>query len=242
VAAALSLTEVEHAYGDAIALRNVSLEVREEEILCLLGPSGCGKTTILRLVAGLETPRRGTVRVGERTVTGDGIFVAPEKRDVGLLFQDYALFPHLTVAGNVAFGLRGRPAIEQARRVEELLVRTHLSDRQLAYPHMLSGGEQQRVALARAVVARPALILADEPTGNLDRHTAEGVFDLMVKLSEAQGTSFVVVTHDPQLAARMQRTLRLEDGVLLATAPCEGGVAPAQTGAGGLHGFPLARE
>ena len=209
MAAALSLTDVEHAYGDTIALRNVSLEVREEEILCLLGPSGCGKTTILRLVAGLETPRRGTARVGERIVTGDGIFVAPEKRDVGLLFQDYALFPHLTVAGNVAFGLRGRPASEQVRRVEELLARTHLSDRQHAYPHTLSGGEQQRVALARALAPGPRVLLLDEPFSGLDTQLRQRVRDETLHVLKEVGAAVVLVTHDPEEALFMADRIAL---------------------------------
>jgi iron(III) transport system ATP-binding protein len=208
-ASALSLTDVEHAYGDTIALRNVSLEVREEEILCLLGPSGCGKTTILRLVAGLETPCRGTVRVGERIVTGDGVFVATEKRDVGLLFQDYALFPHLTVAGNIAFGLRGRPASEQARRVEELLARTHLRDRQHAYPHMLSGGEQQRVALARALAPGPRVLLLDEPFSGLDTQLRQRVRDETLHVLKEVGAAVVLVTHDPEEALFMADRIAL---------------------------------
>jgi iron(III) transport system ATP-binding protein len=165
---ALSLTDVEHTYGEAVALRGITLEVLEEEILCLLGPSGCGKTTVLRLAAGLETPRRGTVRVGERVVTADGVFVPPEKRDVGLLFQDYALFPHLDVADNIAFGIRGQSASARDGRVADLLERTHLTDHRQAYPHMLSGGEQQRVALARALAPGPRVLLLDEPFSGLD--------------------------------------------------------------------------
>src|SRR5262245_62585566 len=147
---ALTLSGIDHAYGSVPTLRNVSLDVRAEEILCLLGPSGCGKTTILRLAAGLEMPRRGTVQVGDRMVTGDGTFVPPEQRDVGLLFQDYALFPHLTIAGNIAFGLRRLPERQRTARVGEMLELAHLSGRGESYPHTLSGGEQQRVALARA--------------------------------------------------------------------------------------------
>ena len=207
--AALSLADVEHAYGDSFALHGVTLDVREEEILCLLGPSGCGKTTILRLVAGLETPRRGTVRVGERIVTGDGTFVAPEKRDVGLLFQDYALFPHLTVAGNVAFGLRGRPAGEQARRVEELLGRTHLGHRQEAYPHMLSGGEQQRVALARALAPGPRVLLLDEPFSGLDTQLRQRVRDETLHVLKEVGAAVVLVTHDPEEALFMADRIAL---------------------------------
>jgi iron(III) transport system ATP-binding protein len=206
---ALSLTEVEHAYGEVVALRDITLEVREEEILCLLGPSGCGKTTILRLVAGLETPRRGSVRVGERVVTGEGILVPPEKRGVGLLFQDYALFPHLSVADNVAFGLRGRPAAEQGRRVRELLERTHLIDRQQAYPHMLSGGEQQRVALARALAPGPRVLLLDEPFSGLDTQLRQRVRDETLHVLKEVGAAVVLVTHDPEEALFMADRIAL---------------------------------
>jgi len=207
--AALSLADVEHAYGDAFALRGATLEVREEEILCLLGPSGCGKTTILRLVAGLETPRRGTIRVGDRVVSGDGVFVAPEKRDVGLLFQDYALFPHLTVAGNIAFGLRGRPAEAQERRIEELLQLTRLADRRSAYPHMLSGGEQQRVALARALAPGPRVLLLDEPFSNLDTQLRGSVRDETLHVLKDVGAAVVLVTHDPEEALFMADRIAL---------------------------------
>jgi iron(III) transport system ATP-binding protein len=208
-ASALSVIEVTHAYGETIALRNVTLEVNEEEILCLLGPSGCGKTTILRLAAGLETPRHGTVRVGDRIVTGDGVFVPPEKRDIGLLFQDYALFPHLTVAGNIAFGLRGLSANVQRRRVEELLARTHLIDRQRAYPHMLSGGEQQRAALARALAPSPRVLLLDEPFSGLDTQLRQRVRDDTLHVLKEVGTAVVLVTHDPEEALFMADRIAL---------------------------------
>jgi iron(III) transport system ATP-binding protein len=207
--AALGLADVEHAYGDALALRGVSLEVREEEILCLLGPSGCGKTTALRIAAGLETPRRGSVRVGGRIVTGDGVFVPPEQRDVGLLFQDHALFPHLTVAGNIAFGLRGRPPAERAARIDEMLERTHLGGRRGAYPHMLSGGEQQRVALARALAPGPRVLLLDEPFSDLDTQLRQRVRDDTLHVLKEVGAAVVLVTHDPEEALFMADRIAL---------------------------------
>ncbi|MGH6959915.1 MAG: ABC transporter ATP-binding protein, partial [Dongiaceae bacterium] len=206
---ALSLTDVEHAYGETLALRGITLDVIEEEILCLLGPSGCGKTTILRLAAGLEMPRRGTVRVGDRLVTGDGVFVPPEKRDVGLLFQDYALFPHLSVAGNIAFGIRGEPASAQTRRVDELLERTHLTDRRQAYPHTLSGGEQQRVALARALAPGPRVLLLDEPFSGLDTQLRQRVRDETLHVLKEVGAAVVLVTHDSEEALFMADRIAL---------------------------------
>ncbi len=206
---ALGLTDVEHAYGETVALRGITLDVIEEEILCLLGPSGCGKTTILRLAAGLEKPRRGTVRVGDRLVTGDGVFVPPEKRDVGLLFQDYALFPHLTVAGNIAFGIRGQSASAQDRRVGELLERTHLTGHRQAYPHMLSGGEQQRVALARALAPGPRVLLLDEPFSGLDTQLRQRVRDETLHVLKEVRAAVVLVTHDPEEALFMADRIAL---------------------------------
>jgi iron(III) transport system ATP-binding protein len=207
--AALTLTGIDHAYGSAPTLRDVSLDVHAEEILCLLGPSGCGKTTILRLAAGLETPKRGTVHVGDRLVTGEGIFVPPEQRDVGLLFQDYALFPHLTIAGNIAFGLRKLPEREQSVRVGEMLELTHLTGRGESYPHTLSGGEQQRVALARALAPRPKVLLLDEPFSGLDTQLRQQVRDETLHVLKEVGTAVVLVTHDPEEALFMADRIAL---------------------------------
>ncbi len=206
---ALSLADVEHAYGDKLALAGVSFELGEGQILCLLGPSGCGKTTALRVAAGLETPRRGTVRLAGRTVTGPGVFVPPEQRDAGLLFQDYALFPHLSVEDNIAFGLRGAPAAARAARVAELLRRINLADRRRAFPHALSGGEQQRVALARALAPRPAVLLLDEPFSSLDTRLRQQVRDETLHVLKDIGASVLLVTHDPEEA------LFMADGVAL---------------------------
>jgi iron(III) transport system ATP-binding protein len=214
--AALSFTDVAHVYGDKLALSDVSFEVEEGSIVCLLGPSGCGKTTALRIAAGLETPRHGLVRLAGRVVTGPDGVVPPERRDAGLLFQDYALFPHLSVAENVAFGLRGAPAAERAARVDELLRRIDLSDRRQAYPHMLSGGEQQRVALARALAPRPAVLLLDEPFSGLDTVLRQQVRDQTLHVLKDIGASVLLVTHDPEEALFMaDRIAIMRDGRLL---------------------------
>jgi iron(III) transport system ATP-binding protein len=208
-AAALALEGIDHAYGAKTVLADVSMDLREGEILCLLGPSGCGKTTILRLAAGLETPRRGRIRIGERVVTGDGVLVPPEKRDIGLMFQDYALFPHLTVAGNIAFGLRHLPATEQAGRVAEMIERTRLGGLATAYPHTLSGGEQQRAALARALAPGPKVLLLDEPFSGLDTLLRQGVRDDTLHVLKEVGTAVVLVTHDPEEALFMADRIAL---------------------------------
>ena len=187
----------------------MSLEVREEEILCLLGPSGCGKTTILRLAAGLELPTRGTIQVGGRLVSGNGAFVPPERRDVGLLFQDYALFPHLSIAGNIAFGLRSMSEPEQKQRIGEMLKLTHLSGRGDTYPHTLSGGEQQRVALARALAPRPRVLLLDEPFSGLDTQLRQKVRDETLHVLKEVGAAVVLVTHDPEEALFMADRIAL---------------------------------
>jgi iron(III) transport system ATP-binding protein len=206
---ALVLSGIDHAYGSKAILHGVSLEVREEEILCLLGPSGCGKTTILRLAAGLELPARGSIQVGSRLVSGNGAFVPPEQRGVGLLFQDYALFPHLTLAGNIAFGLRHLDEREQRQRVGEMLELTHLVGRGESYPHTLSGGEQQRVALARALAPRPRVLLLDEPFSGLDTQLRQKVRDETLHVLKEVGAAVVLVTHDPEEALFMADRIAL---------------------------------
>ncbi|HEY7689535.1 MAG TPA: ABC transporter ATP-binding protein, partial [Dongiaceae bacterium] len=237
-APALTLTGIDHAYGSVAVLRDVSLQVRAEEILCLLGPSGCGKTTILRLAAGLETPRQGTIQVGERMVTGNGAFVPPERRDVGLLFQDYALFPHLTIAGNIAFGLKKLPEAEQTTRVAEMLQLTHLTGRGESYPHMLSGGEQQRVALARALAPRPKVLLLDEPFSNLDTQLRQKVRDETLHVLKEVGTAVVLVTHDPEEALFMaDRIALMQKGRIVQVGePSELYFKPAETFAAEFFG------
>lgn len=196
---ALRFTDVAHAYGPRVALKSFSLAVDEGEIVSLLGPSGSGKTTALRIAAGLETPQQGTVHVGTKLVNGDDIAVPPEARDVGLLFQDLALFPHLTVADNVAFGLKMHGK-ERRARIGELLELVGLADNARSYPHQLSGGQQQRVALARALAPRPSVLLLDEPFSNLDVVLRQQVRQEMVRLLKTIGTSVLFVTHDPEEA------------------------------------------
>ncbi|MBA3389749.1 MAG: ABC transporter ATP-binding protein, partial [Rubrobacter sp.] len=163
---AVRLTGVMKNFGPVAAARNLNLEAERGKILALLGPSGCGKTTALRLIAGFELPDAGEVEISGRKVAGAGVHVPPERRRVGMVFQDYALFPHLSVACNVAYGLpRGK---RSGTRIQETLELAHLSGLEDRMPHELSGGQQQRVALARALAPEPEMVLLDEPFSNLD--------------------------------------------------------------------------
>ncbi len=202
-AARLTFEGVERRYGDTMALAGVDLDVAPGEVVCLLGPSGCGKTTLLRIAAGIERPSGGRVLINEREVAGPSRFVAPEDRGIGLMFQDFALFPHLTILGNVAFGLKALPQAEARREALSALHRVGLQHLADEYPHILSGGQQQRVALARAIVPRPAVMLMDEPFSGLDVQLREAMQEeTLALLRETRATS-VIVTHHPEEAMRI---------------------------------------
>ncbi len=200
---ALELDAVVHAYDGVPALRGVSLAVGPGELVCLVGPSGCGKTTLLRVAAGLERPAAGAVRVAGRLVEGERVHVPPEKRGIGMVFQDYALFPHLDVARNVAYGLRRRRRAERARRVAEMLALVGLEERAARHPHELSGGEQQRVALARALAPAPSILLLDEPFSSLDATERGRVREETRAILRASGAAAVLVTHDGEEALQL---------------------------------------
>jgi iron(III) transport system ATP-binding protein len=183
-----------------VAVREISLQVRRGEVLSLLGPSGCGKTTVLRLIAGLERPDSGEVHVNGQRVAGRGSWVPPEKRRVGLVFQDYALFPHMTIARNIAFPLSKWPAARREQRVAELLELIGMSGMGNRYPHQLSGGQQQRVALARALAPEPDLVLMDEPFSSLDAESRASTRDQVRGILKSLGTTVIFVTHDQEEA------------------------------------------
>lgn len=192
----VTLTNVRRAYDGALALHDVSLTAPEAKVLALLGPSGSGKSTILRLIAGLEPVDAGEVRLGDEVVSAPGRTVPPEQRRVGMVFQDYALFPHLSAAANVAFGLDKLVREDRAKEARRWLDRVGLGKRANAFPHELSGGEQQRVALARALAPKPRAVLLDEPFSGLDPSLrAELRRATMETLAESQTTT-LFVTHD----------------------------------------------
>lgn len=202
---ALRLQDVHVAYGNSqqAVLTGFSMAVRKGEISCLLGASGCGKTTVLRAVAGFERLQRGEIYVSQRRVAGPDIHLPPEKRHVGMVFQEYALFPHLTAQQNVAFGLRRTTREEQQTRVAELLKMVELHSHADRYPHELSGGQQQRVALARALAPRPEILLLDEPFSSLDKSTRERLGGEVRDILGAAGQTALLVTHSEQEAQLM---------------------------------------
>jgi iron(III) transport system ATP-binding protein len=209
----IRLERVTKRFGDVTALDEASLCVARGEVLALLGPSGCGKTTLLRLVAGFERPDAGTVEVAGEVVSGRDAWVPPERRRVGMVFQDYALFPHLTVRDNVGFGL---PRRERRDRVAELLAIVGLEGLESRYPHELSGGQQQRVALARALAPSPELVLLDEPWSNVDSSMRETLRAEVTEVIRPLGVTVVLVTHDREEAFSLaDRIALMRDGSIV---------------------------
>jgi iron(III) transport system ATP-binding protein len=211
--AGVELQGVSKTFGTTAALRAVDLVVHDGEFLALLGPSGCGKTTLLRLVAGFESPDAGEIRLGDACVAAAGRALPPEARGIGMVFQSYALWPHMTVAGNVGFALRVRrmPAAERRRRVDDALALvglTGLGDRR---PHQLSGGQRQRVALARCLAMRPPLVLLDEPLAALDAHLRAAMQMELKKFHRELGVTFITVTHDQAEAMALADRIAVMD-------------------------------
>ena len=202
-AAELTFEAVVKRYGERTALDGLSLDIKPGEVVCLLGPSGCGKTTLLRVAAGIERPDEGRVLINAREVAGPERFVQPEDRGVGLMFQDFALFPHLTILENVAFGLKALPRADARREALVVLARVGLERYADQYPHILSGGQQQRVALARAIVPRPAVMLMDEPFSGLDVQLRESMQQETLALLRETRATTMIVTHHPEEAMRL---------------------------------------
>jgi iron(III) transport system ATP-binding protein len=215
-AARLTFENIQHRYHHRETIRNLSLSVEPGEVLCLLGPSGSGKTTLLRIAAGIEAQSAGRLLLNDREIAGPAAFLPPERRGIGLMFQDFALFPHMTILDNVRYGLTALPKTEARAEALNALDRVGLAHYAEKYPHALSGGEQQRVALARALAPRPAVLLMDEPFSGLDSRLKDSIrADTLAILREARATA-IVVTHDAEEAMRMaDRIALLRDGQLV---------------------------
>ena len=221
-AARLAFDDIHHDYHGKETIRGISLVAEPGEVLCLLGPSGSGKTTLLRIAAGIEAQTRGRLLLNDREIAGPSVFLPPEKRGVGLMFQDFALFPHMDVLDNVRFGLTALPKAAAADEARRALERVGLSHYATKYPHALSGGEQQRVALARALAPRPSVLLMDEPFSGLDSRLKDSIrADTLAILRHSRATA-IVVTHDAEEAMRMgDRIALLKDGRLVQVGAAE---------------------
>lgn len=205
----VSAQAISHHYGSLQALQEISLTVAAGEVVSLLGPSGCGKTTMLRLVAGLERLQTGAIHLAGKLVADAHRSLPPEQRTIGMVFQDYALFPHLNVAENVRFGLRGLADGEQKRRAADALERVDMLTHADNFPHQLSGGQQQRVALARALAPQPRLMLMDEPFSGLDARLRDVVRERTLRILQDAGAAVLMVTHDPEEAMFMSSRIAL---------------------------------
>lgn len=208
----LEVQNLIRAFDGQRVVDHVGFSVEAGQVACLLGPSGCGKSTTLRLVAGVDLPDSGRILVDGKPVCDGKFHIPPERRSVGLMFQDFALFPHLPVSENVAFGLKGGYSANRAH-VDELLERVRMSSHIDSYPHELSGGEQQRVALVRALAPQPRVLLMDEPFSGLDERLRDGIRDETLALLKEEGTAVLLVTHEPDEAMRMSdQILLMRDG------------------------------
>jgi len=212
----LKVEDVSAGYGAAHVIQSLTFLVNRGEIVSLLGPSGCGKTTALRAIAGFEPISKGQILIAQKPASAPGMTIPPEQRSIGMVFQDFALFPHLTIADNIAFGLRKLAAVDRRVQVRHLLDATGLGGMGERYPHELSGGQQQRVALARALAPRPTLLLMDEPFSNLDVELRERLSVEVRDLLKSEGISGILVTHDQHEAfAVSDKVGVMRDGQIL---------------------------
>ena len=205
----LHIYGLSHSYGDNQVLDNIGLMIPAGELVCLLGPSGCGKSTLLRLSAGLEKVQQGTIAIDDVTVASADLHVPPEHRQVGLMFQDYALFPHLSVIDNVTFGLFDMSTSQARARALEMLDQFSMTAYAERFPHMLSGGQQQRVALARALAPEPKLLLLDEPFSGLDTSLRQMIREETLDVLKQSGVATLMVTHDPEEAMFMADRIKI---------------------------------
>lgn len=208
----LIIKDLAYQYNATQVLSELNLNVEQDEIVCLLGASGCGKTTTLKAIAGILQPEKGYMSIDSKVVNDSGLFVAPEKRNIGMMFQDYALFPHLTVSDNIAFGLSNMSKAQKRERVDEMLSLVKLDGCAQRYPHQLSGGQQQRVAIARALAYKPSLLLLDEPFSNIDTQVRFELIADIRRIIKAQQVSAVFVTHSKEEAFAFADTLAVMHG------------------------------
>jgi len=212
---ALKVQNLNHKIKNLSILQNISLDLEEDKIACILGPSGCGKTTLLKLISGLENIQKGEIYIKDKLVSSPNKYVKTEERNIGFLFQDFALFPHLTVEANLKFAIKKN--YDSKKDIEEIIELIKLPFSLNKYPHELSGGEQQRVALARAIIAKPDLLLLDEPFSNLDLSLKEEIRDDTLHLLQKFNTSVIIVTHDPFEAMFISNKIYIfqEDGKIV---------------------------
>jgi multiple sugar transport system ATP-binding protein len=232
--AQIDCRKVVKAFGPQIVVHDIDLHVEDKEFVVFLGPSGCGKSTILRMIAGLEDISGGEIAIGGRVVNE----LLPRDRDVAMVFQNYALYPHMSAYDNIAFGLR-RLKIASDKidaRVKDVAAVLRIEPLLARRPSELSGGEQQRVAIARALITRPAIVLADEPTGNLDTKNSEAVLEMLLKSNRELGQTTLMITHNPEAASIASRILYMRDGEIVRE---EIGSRSAPTGST-PHGAPAA--
>ncbi len=213
----IAVQELVKDFGVVRAIDHVTFELQEGDSTAIYGPSGSGKTTLLRLIAGLEKPDEGTVRINGDMMSGLGILVAPHKRGVGFVFQNPALWPHMTVAKNILFGLKGLPKQEAQQRLDELLERTELQGLEFRYPSQLSGGQARRVALARTLAPKPKILLMDEPLTNIDPTLKASLLNLVKEVVSKESVTMIYVTHDIDEAAQIagDRLFEMKMGRLL---------------------------
>jgi ABC-type Fe3+/spermidine/putrescine transport system ATPase subunit len=215
----ISLENIAHRYGEKKILDNFSFSFEEAQNTCIIGPSGCGKTTILRLIAGLEFPQKGIIKIDEKVATeNEQILLPPHKRKIGFVFQDLALWPHLTVFRNIAFGLKDRKEEKVSHQVNQILDLFGIADKAKQYPHQLSGGQKQMLAIARSLVHQPEIFLMDEPLANIDVMVKENILAHIKHLQENFRFTMLYVTHDHKEAMQMGDTiLVMNKGVIEAS-------------------------